>query len=433
MLHLIKSLSWLLLVILVAAGCEPAPTAAPVLPATASHTLSPTSLPATPTLEPSPLPTQAPVSIPEATATTLPGPERLPAGQMVTITAINMIDASSGWASGGLSGESQHILRTRDGGLTWQDVTPPQPLPEKAEILIATAHYQDAETAWAFFTLEDGRPLQPAIVWRTQAGGATWQASQQLDLRGLEWQFSVSDIQFAGPQHGWLMAHVGVGMNHDYIMLFHSQDSGESWQRLIDPYNDGGIQACYKPGMTFSDAQQGWLPVNCNGVMPGALLYHTADGGATWEMVYLPSPADQPGLFENYAVACSVDSVAFFSTQMGYAAVTCANYDTDPLTYLYYLYSTQDGGATWTEQPYPGGKPTFLNPQTGWTQNQDIYQTSDGGATWAKVKAVAWQGEFDFVSNSLVWAVAQSGEQMALVRSEDGGLLWSELEPVISP
>jgi photosystem II stability/assembly factor-like uncharacterized protein len=351
----------------------------------------------------------------------------------LTIATIDMLDEQNGWAIGGVEGGSQHILRTGDGGLTWQDVTPPQAAPEKGALLQAAGHFMDARQAWVFYTLDDGRPIYPAVVWHTADGGASWQSSQQIDLGGVEYQFSYPGLQFTDAQHGWLMAHVGAGMNHDYVMLYRSQDGGQSWQRLIDPYMDGGIQACYKPGMEFVDAQQGWLPVDCNGVMPGALLYHTADGGETWEMVNLPPPADQPGIFENYAVACGVRQAIFFTPQMGYAGVTCANYDTDPLTTLYYLYTTQDGGVTWTSSAYPGGSLTFLDAQMGWAQNEDIYHTTDGGATWTKIANVSWQAEFDFVSQEQGWAIAEAGEDTALVQSKDGGVYWSEIEPEIGP
>jgi photosystem II stability/assembly factor-like uncharacterized protein len=344
-----------------------------------------------------------------------------------------MLDDQNGWAKGGLPGETEHILRTGDSGNSWQDVTPPQATSDQEQLLKAATNFLDTQLAWVFYMQSDSMPANPAIVWHTQDGGAHWQASQPLDLEGLESQFYVSDLQFTDSQNGWLLAHVGVGMNHDYVMLYRTQDGGENWLRLIDPYMDGGIQACRKTGMIFTNAQQGWLPGDCNGVAPGAFLYHTSDGGANWEMVNLPAPSDLPTLFENPAAACGVYDATFFTPQFGRAGMTCANYDTDPLSYLYYLYTTQDGGSNWTSIVYPGGSLTFLNDQLGWAQNKDIFQTTDGGATWTKIALVSWQAEFDFVSETLGWAVARSNDQIALVKSEDGGVYWSQLTPRIIP
>jgi photosystem II stability/assembly factor-like uncharacterized protein len=74
-----------------------------------------------------------------------------------------------------------------------------------------------------------------------------------------------------------------------------------------------------------------------------------------------------------------------------------------------------------------------LDAQVGWAQNEDIYHTTDGGATWTKIANVSWQAEFDFVSQEQGWAIAEAGEDTALVQSEDGGVYWSEIEPEIGP
>lgn len=432
-----RLLAWLLMAALLA-GCGQLETSFPYGPTTpivleASATVSVTPIPVE--LTPTPLPTQppseTPAPIPSQASPTQDVIAHLDVGQAVTIVRLDMLDEQNGWAQGGLAGETEHILRTTNGGLTWQDVTPPQTTLNLAQPLQSAANFRDTQLAWVFYMQADSTPSQPAVIWRTQDGGTNWQASQPLDLQGLESQFYVSDLQFIDAQIGWLMAHVGVGMNHDYIMLYHTQDSGLSWQRLIDPYMDGGIQSCYKPGMLFSDEQHGWLPVNCNGVMPGAILYHTMDGGSTWETVNVPPPTDLPTLFDNPEVACSVADVTFFSPSYGKLSMTCANYGTDPLTYLYYLYTTQDGGATWDSTAYPGGNLEFLNDQLGWTQNWDIYQTTDGGTSWTKISTVSWQADFNFVSENLGWAVVSTGEEIALVKSEDGGVYWTQIDSTV--
>ncbi|OGO72378.1 MAG: hypothetical protein A2Z49_10535 [Chloroflexi bacterium RBG_19FT_COMBO_56_12] len=433
-----KRIGWLLFAALMTASCGQLPTGVSAEPPTAIvlEASATVTLPAIPVdLTATPVPTQPPTETttpaPSETSAPVPAIEHLAVGQALTIASLDMLDDQNGWAIGGLAGETPHILRPGDGGNTWQDVTPPQAESDDALTLQATGYFLDTDHAWVFYSHSDGVAPAQAIVWHTENGGLGWQDSQPLVMDGIDSQFSVSNIQFIDSQSGWLLAHVGVGMNHDYVMLYRSQDSGVSWQRLIDPYDDGSIQACYKPGMMFTGAQQGWLPVNCNGVMPGALLYHTIDGGSTWETVNLPSPADRPTLFENPTAACGVDDVTFFTPSYGKLGMTCANYDTDPLTYLYYLYTTQDSGATWTSTAYPGGRLVFLNDQVGWAQNQDIYLTEDGGANWTKIANVSWEAEFDFVSETLGWAIARSDEETALVKSEDGGVYWTVIKPLV--
>jgi photosystem II stability/assembly factor-like uncharacterized protein len=58
-----------------------------------------------------------------------------------------------------------------------------------------------------------------------------------------------------------------------------------------------------------------------------------------------------------------------------------------------------------------------------------MYRTDDGGETWEHVKTVFWDGQFSFVGSQYGWAVARSGEALALVKTVDGGSSWVELEP----
>lgn len=446
----------ILLVVVLLAGCaqplsvstpaSPTANSVPTAPASATAVAissSPTPLLTSPTpalsattvpilSSPTPPPVSSPTEPPSATPS---GPTiaHFASGQAFAITSIHMLDASTGWAIGGLVGVGDHILRTDDGGNTWQDLTPPEPQPDQTSRKQASAFFMDASQAWVTYNNLDAMPPASSVVWHTQDGGKTWQASQPLDLSGLQETYVVSDLQFADAQNGWMLAHVGVGMNHDYVALYRSQDGGLSWTRLIDPYNDGGIQSCSKTAMLFTDAQNGWLTIDCNGVMAGAILDHSKDGGATWERVNLPSPQAAPALFDDPEVACGVMDPVFFSAESGKVAVKCTHFAKDPITYDYYLFSTQDGGASWTSTTYPGETVIFLNPQVGWAQNQDIYQTTDSGATWTKVASPIWHASFDFISDQMGWGVARYGDMLALVQTSNGGGKWAELKPVIAP
>ena len=73
------------------------------------------------------VPTETPAEPPVPPAPTLAPPQGAPiahlaAGQAIQITWIRMLDGSQGWAIGGLSGSSDHVLRTSDGGQTWKDL-----------------------------------------------------------------------------------------------------------------------------------------------------------------------------------------------------------------------------------------------------------------------------------------------------------------------
>jgi photosystem II stability/assembly factor-like uncharacterized protein len=346
-----------------------------------------------------------------------------------------MVDANTGWAIGGLVSVGEHVLFTRDGGSTWKDVTPPEEAAVSGERKTATGFFQGAQTAWVIYAINGGNPIPTqAVVWHTMDGGTTWQASQPLDLTGLAEIFMPSDLQFVAGENGWLLVHVGVGMNHDYVVLYRSVDGGVSWSRILDPYTDGGIQSCSKTSMLFTDAMQGWLTGDCNGVMAGVLLFKSTDAGSTWQAVSLPAPANAPRLYDvESPVPCGAYDPFFFGNDLGHLSVRCTNYSGQQITNSYYIYTTQNGGSTWTSATYPGEALYFFSADTGWALAPKIQRTTDGGATWAHISDVTWTAQMDFISEQIGWGVARAGDQVALVKTDNGGARWTELAPAVGP
>jgi photosystem II stability/assembly factor-like uncharacterized protein len=411
------------------------PTVAPTAVPEPTNTIEVVALPE-PTNTPAPLPATEP-PIPPPAEYTGPVIAHFESGQSLTITSIRMQGAANGWAIGGWGEGSDHVLITADGGQSWRDVTPPEPAPTEGN-LAALGSFADAGTGWVIYHSQNEMVIPAsAVVWRTQDGGQTWQSSWPLDIQGLNEIFWPSDLVFADAQNGWLLAHVGAGMSHDYVALFRTQDGGQSWARLIDPYGDSGIQVCQKTGLVFPSAQNGWLTGDCGGVMAGAFLFQTTDGGQTWQPVTLPAPVDAPRLFSDSGPLCSTQSPVFSSPQAGKLIVRCMDTTVDPYVTSYYLYTTSDGGASWIQASSPAGTLAFEAGDTGWALSRDLFHTTDGGRTWTKVKTVNWDGQFSFVSDTLGWAVARAetdtGTRIALVQTTDGGQTWTIIHPVIAP
>ncbi|MFH2103383.1 MAG: hypothetical protein ABIJ39_08530 [Chloroflexota bacterium] len=406
-----------------------APTAVvPTLPAPAETA----TVPASPTAVPSPLPPQASPTTPVLG----PGIARLPAGQQVEITTIQMVTTTVGWAIGAVDRAGDHVLRTQDGGLTWRDVTPPEPAPTGPDDIKEAIGYfdrHDPDLAWVMFLIQGGWEVPDyAIVWHTQDGGASWQPGY-IDTAVAYEGFVPTDLVFANAINGWFLAHLGGGMHHDYVTLYSTQDGGSTWMQVITPYDDpSGIQSCSKTGMAFADARNGWLTINCHGVRWNPFILTTTDGGRTWQEIAPALPPTAPSEADGY---CGTDAPVLWSPRQGAFILECFTLDGSTLGSSYYLFTTADGGESWQMRSAPSGSLlwTSSGPTEGFALGRTIFRTVNGGQTWTEVKQVNWDGQFSFVSPLHGWAVARSEDLIALVRTVNGGGIWQEIQAVIAP
>ena len=147
-------------------------------------------------------------------------------GVTVTLRAVFFVDAQTGWTAG----EQGVVLHTTDGGDTWVRQTVNTTAEFRGMIFV------DADTGWATGISERGEdffgdPIWQGGIWHTADGGATWQAQTIANTAGI-----LNRIDFIDPLNGW-----AAGFEYE------------------DPAAD-------RPA--YSGA-----------------VYHTSDGGATWEDV----------------------------------------------------------------------------------------------------------------------------------------------------
>jgi photosystem II stability/assembly factor-like uncharacterized protein len=140
--------------------------------------------------------------------------------------------------------------------------------------------------------------------------------------------------------------------------------------------------------LVMFSAGSGWAQWDSDGA-----ILHTTDGGARWAVASPPLSGDQQTLAASFLEASTAE------------ALTGTLYNCYPAPGLQsadlIAWSTNDGGATWTQAgtfqvpDFPGGTLDFVNPEDGWlsvnqgaamgSSGMALYRTVDGGVHWSEV------------------------------------------------
>ena len=410
----------LVMLFILLAGCVPTGMD---FPATISPTLTPDFLPTITAVPTRLIPTNTAISSAETT-------------QSVFLKQVYFKDPLYGFAIGGSNGKSM-LLKSNDGGKTWKDFTPPILKVRLDETLMdLTAAFMGTSRLWVAYSSPFGEVTPENQIIYSDDAGMTWLESTPLDNSGLVESFFISHLIFVDERHGWLMAHVGAGMNHDYITIYRTQDGGSTWTRIVDPLdNDAGIQSCQKNGIWFADELHGWLTGSCNGVAAGVLLYRTDDGGVTWQAVELPVPAGFESLFSMENGYCGSNPIHGADPSPLHIEVACRQVNPVEATVFFDAVS-EDDGSTWTianvdhsrAYMYDAGDGYFVDLAREWRWSEDE------GVTWvASVVKPVWQGygiDFQAITTSYWLALVWDDGKTNLAFSEDQGKSWEMLDPV---
>jgi hypothetical protein len=191
--------------------------------------------------------------------------------------------------------------------------------------------------------------------------------------------------------HVWFLLSAGVDPR---FTVFHTSDGGQTWQSTVLPVNIGGESpgtTTFWPGkLSFVDASVGFAFVETSDTGPWTIL-RTTDGGVSWKAT--GSAAD------------GWDDVALDADTLWAPFLSDAGSSPAPL-----LQVSRDAGATWSDVPLPGiaaaggdslfvlGGPTggvqFLGPsdgylailqKTGASHATLYFGTGDGGRTWSQL------------------------------------------------
>ncbi len=208
-------------------------------------------------------------------------------------------------ASGEVHWNQPGIAISRDGGETWQ--TPQMP-----------ANVRSGISSVTFITPSVGFATAGSYVLNTIDGGLTWSATE------IAKPYFLNHIAFTDAQHG-----IVCGGMHDMTgFTMHTNDGGATWTNDNDNY----IEPVFTAQST--DATHTWRV----GGDPefGGYISHTNDGGVSWSHLVLPDAA--PGVTD-----------VFFSDSLHGVAVSGIH-----------VLATNDAGETWSQtQLTQSGNPLY--------------------------------------------------------------------------
>ncbi|MCA1641374.1 MAG: hypothetical protein LC785_05325 [Acidobacteria bacterium] len=233
------------------------------------------------------------------------------------LRAVYFLDENVGWAAGGKG----NVLKTSDGGRTWQT------LPRPTEDVVRDVYFADRETGWLVCEADifSPRTQTRSYLLKTADGGGSW---SRVLVTGADVEVLLVRVVFTDHAHGWAFGELGA--------LYYTQDGGASWSRQRVPTQRLLL------GASFLDAAQGWL------VGAGSTILQTEDGGSRW--LGAQTPLLEP---------TRINAVSFADARRGWAVGAGGT-----------ALATTDGGRTWRRQQtntdFDLSDVKFLDAREGW-------------------------------------------------------------------
>ncbi len=145
------------------------------------------------------------------------------------------VDASHGWAA-----RRREVLRTTDGGMSWQSVNS-----VNSESLVMSIDFVDTRQGWR---VRNNTSMSYTLLERTQDGGATW---EEIGAASSYYSPGYRVVDFVTAAEGWVAGDQG--------MVLYTQDGGVTWSYgWFSDYDLGGL-AALPSGQAWFSGQNGFI------------------------------------------------------------------------------------------------------------------------------------------------------------------------------
>lgn len=306
-------------------------------------------------------------------------------GANISFRAVQAVSASVVW----IGGSGGTVLRTVDGGKTWEKRNVPGA--EKLDFRGVAAF--DANTAIAAAAGEAEKGL--ARIYRTTDGGAHWQLVFQTEQKGVFFD----GIAFWDRSHGLVLSDPPDGK----WFLLSTADGGATWHRLA-PDNwppvlphESAFAASNSSLLLHGDSHA-WI---ASGGADRARIFHSSDRGQSWQVSDTPMPSgESSGIF----------GLRFLDATRGIAVGGDHKKENEPSPNVIV---TTDGGRTWqkaTPTDPPGLKESIVMLPENTLLAVGPSGTSlskDFGKSWQKIDLSGFHAASSFEGHC--WAVGRKG------------------------
>jgi photosystem II stability/assembly factor-like uncharacterized protein len=216
--------------------------------------------------------------------------------------AFSFLDAARGWIAWWNPADEPQMIRTRDGGQHWQNVS--------HEFLQKVRFFDDSR----------GYGAEVKTFLRTSDGGRSWTETEIPHVRFID------RMLFLTPDIGWI-----AGTDGKDFFVFRTTNGGRDWEESRANPPAGLILV---RDLFFFDQNRGWL-ITLHDNDQGTHLFATLDGGKSWTPE-LDSSFQGKGKW--------ADVVRFVSDKNGFVFEEANRHS---------LIYTTDGGANWHKQTLP--------------------------------------------------------------------------------
>ena len=212
---------------------------------------------------------------------------RQESGTSASLRGVSAVNARVVWASG----TGGTYLKTTDGGAHWTAAQ----VPGAESLDFRDVHAVDDRTVY----LLSAGTGDKARIYKTTDGGAHW----TLQLTNPDAQGFFDALAFWDAEHG-----IAIGDPVDgRFAVFTTDDGGAHWQRRQGPEALPGEGAFAASGtcLIARSARDAWFGTG------GARVFHSTDGGLTWQVSSTPMRHDKP--------SAGIFSLAFSDARHGVA------------------------------------------------------------------------------------------------------------------